>query len=133
MPLELEQRKPFFEERAKELVARYQIRSSRTQDHLSSLRIGHLFQEVLIRMCGSVVGVDALICFRDWALEKKISCSLIPELEEKDGKKTGYNFYNPSNRVHERLDFSRYLNILEEFVCPKRQPLTGRYPVVRLS
>lgn len=131
MPLELEQRKPFFEEKAKDLVSRYQIKPGRNQDHLSSLRVGHLFQELLIVMCGSAVGVDALICFRDWALQKKIQCSMLPELEEKDGKKTNYSFYNPQNRVHERLDFGRYTSILEGLVCPIRTPLTCRTPVIR--
>lgn len=132
MPLDLEQRKPFFEAQAKDLVSRYQIRPARTQDHLSSLRMGYLFQEILVKMCGSTVGVDALICFRDWSLQKKIQCGIIPELEEKDGKKVNFNFYNPSNRVHEKLDFGKYISILEELVCPKRQPLIGRTPVIRL-
>lgn len=123
-------REEYFETHAKEIVEKYCLRTGRTYDFVSTLRIGTVFSHLMITIYNHYVGTDALICFRDWAEANKIHCDPIPEYESNDKVKSPY--YNPTNRVDDRLNFGKYLSILEELIRPKRKPVTGRYPVVRL-
>jgi hypothetical protein len=133
MIIEVGQRVQFFTTHAESFIRTYLIRSERSIDTLSSFRIAYLFSDLMIKMYSAEVGQDAFICFRDWAVERQLHCTEIDEMEYKNGKRVANPYFNPSKRVIEKLNFSKWTGILDEMICPERTPLIGRTPVRRMQ
>lgn len=133
MPIrDKEERVEFFLERARELVQRHEIQKSSRPQYIEAQRVGHLFSLVAVKIFGAALGQDAYIEFRDWALERKIGCLPLTDVEYKRGKKVEAPYHNPSKRVYDHLSFVKYITLLEEILAPKRTPLTRRDPVTSL-
>lgn len=133
MPVEKHLRDQFFTSAAEKIISTYAVRKERSADLMSALRLAHLFTEVMLKIYGVSVGQDATFCFRDWALENKLRCREIAELEYKGEKKLPNPYFNPSKRLMENISFRKYTTILERLLMPPRQPLLKRTPVRRVK